>query len=173
MDGEAAVVSPPPGGILATLGAGAIVFALLPLTASVSGGHWPSAGLVAAVIAGVGAALLAAGFAWPTAWLQGPRIMLFADRVELRQGRGRYVVAWPDIIAAAVHRERAVIYVRARAVTMKGPVPRPRTDQLQVEDPVLRPSALVDAIEHYRTDQAARRAIAAPARPRVLDGPDL
>lgn len=174
--GGATVVSPPPGSIRAEVGAAIIAFAFLPLAASLDsdGGHRSTAALAAAVIAGLGVAVLAAGFAWPPARLKTPRLMLFADRIELREGRGRYVIAWPDIIAAAVHRERAVIYVRAsQAVTLKGRVPPLRKDQLQVEDPVLGPSALVGAIEHYRTDEAARRDIARPPRPRVLDGPDL
>ncbi len=173
VDGEAAVVSPPPqGSIRAELGAGIIAFALLPLAASLDsdGGLRSTAALAAAVIAGLGVAVVAAGFAWPTARLKGPRIMLFADRIELQQGRGRYVIAWPDIIAAAVHRERAVIYVRAaQAVTLKGRVPKLRKDQLQVEDPVLGPSPLVGAIEHYRTDEAARAGIERPTPPQVVD----
>jgi Bacterial PH domain len=114
-------------------------------------------------------AALASTISRTLTWLARPGLAMFADRVEIRRGFGRYVIPWSAIAGADVERGRAVVYVqRPDLVTRKGVVFPRYPDAVRAGAFALPATEIFVAIERFRQDATARRAIASVV-PRVVD----
>jgi hypothetical protein len=161
----AVVVSPHYHGGSAAQWAGAAAQLGVVTSSSVLDAVGPAAA-VSAVLVGMGVTAVARTLSWSGP----PRLALFADRVEIRRGLGRYVIPWRGVGSAGEQGGRAVIYVeRPDLVSRRGWVRRPPAYGVPVGDLGVPVGMVVDAVERYRRDTQARAAISRPPLPLVVD----
>jgi hypothetical protein len=124
------------------------------------------AGFVAVVLLGVAGA---SAVSRTMTWLQRPQLAMFTDRIEVGRSLGRYVVPWSAIGGAGELNGRLIVYLRhPDLVTRKGLVLPRRSDAVRAGRFTLSAGVLAAAVERFRQDEPARRAIAS-VPPRVVD----
>lgn len=128
-----------------------------------SGRYLLLGGYVAVGLAGVAAHSLA--------WLPGPVVAMFADRLEVRRGFGRYAVGWHDIAGVADRDGRVEVTVaRPDAVATKGWTRRPRRNTFRLTAADIPAGVLAGAMEHFRRLEPDTRRSSLPFAPlQVVD----
>lgn len=153
------MVTPPRHGVGSRPGSWAVVALDLGLLAAlaVAGAHTGILGPAEVVALAAFSLVAVSAGAGAVSSRLGPRVALFADRVEIRCGFGRYVVPWPAIFAAGEQDGRVVVCVkRPDQLVRKGWPDRQPAYGVHVGDAGVPATVVVEAIESHRRATQAR-----------------
>jgi hypothetical protein len=148
--GEASLVTPPhrAAGVTVVL-VGVVAWLAIATVAVRTGALRPDRVLVLVPLA----ALAASNLVGLVGYRLGPRLALFADRIEIRRGLGRYLVPWSAVVAAGKRDERVVFHLSQGSSTRRRGWIRPQPAYgVPVGDLGMSADAAISTIERCQRD---------------------